>query len=74
MAAATDPERNHVLVFGEPGLFKDKLAQLIHENSAYSDEPVVMIQCKNIKPGAPELFGIATTLVCSNRSGEVASS
>uniref|UniRef100_A0A7S3UCU1 Cyclic nucleotide-binding domain-containing protein n=1 Tax=Picocystis salinarum TaxID=88271 RepID=A0A7S3UCU1_9CHLO len=57
LAAANDSERNHVLVFGEPGLFKDKLAQLIHENSVYCDEPVVMLQCKNIKPGAPELFG-----------------
>lgn len=57
VTAASDASRNHVLVFGEPGLFKDKLAQLIHENSAMLEEPVVLVQCNKIRPGAPELFG-----------------
>ncbi|MEA5464403.1 cyclic nucleotide-binding domain-containing protein [Leptothoe sp. PORK10 BA2] len=47
--------RDAVLIFGEPGLEKDNLAALIHFGSPAKKEPMIKVNCKNLR--AVDLFG-----------------
>jgi transcriptional regulator with AAA-type ATPase domain/NAD-dependent dihydropyrimidine dehydrogenase PreA subunit len=49
-----------VLIFGEPGLEKDNMAALIHFGSdQYRKEPMIKVNCANLKGSGAELFGRA---------------
>ncbi len=47
--------RPPVLIFGEPGLNKDNLAALIHFGSANKAQPMIQVNCENLR--SQDLFG-----------------
>lgn len=51
MQAARDPLRGPVLVFGEPGLFKDNFAALVHFGSKSRGGPLVQASGGEIAAG-----------------------
>ncbi|KAK9840246.1 hypothetical protein WJX74_006102 [Apatococcus lobatus] len=55
--ASQDPARQHVLIFGEPGLEKDTIASLIHFGSPARREAMVRLDCARPDGGLAELFG-----------------
>lgn len=59
VAAARDPKRKPVLVFGEPGLMKDNVAALVHFGSKARQGVLVQIDCatKSGESLLAELFG-----------------
>ncbi|MGC1528059.1 MAG: cyclic nucleotide-binding domain-containing protein, partial [Phormidesmis sp.] len=51
--------RQPVIIFGEPGLNKDNLAALIHFGSANKAEPMIRVNCENLR--SQDLFGRGQT-------------
>ncbi|MGB7086540.1 MAG: cyclic nucleotide-binding domain-containing protein [Phormidesmis sp.] len=47
--------RSPVLIFGEPGLEKDNLAALIHFGSGNKAQPMIQVNCENLR--SQDLFG-----------------
>ena len=54
-AEAVKGRRQPVLIFGEPGLNKDNLAALIHFGSTNKSQPMIQVNCENLR--AQDLFG-----------------
>ena len=50
-----EKRRPPVLIFGEPGLNKDNLAALIHFGSANKKQPMIQVNCENLR--SQDLFG-----------------
>jgi transcriptional regulator with AAA-type ATPase domain len=46
LAAARDPNRKPVKIFGEPGLEKDNIAALLHFGSADRNKPMVKVRAR----------------------------
>ncbi|KAL6765626.1 sigma-54 interaction domain family [Haematococcus lacustris] len=57
VAAARDPRRAPLLVFGEPGVGKCNLAALVHYGSAARNTPLVRLSCERLDSQGAELFG-----------------
>eukprot|EP00887_Chlorella_sp_A99_P003164 scaffold9.g3164.t1 len=55
--AARDKTRRPVLIVGEPGLEKDRIAALIHHSCPQHKEPIVQVECERLDERASELFG-----------------
>ncbi|EDX85164.1 Sigma-54 interaction domain family [Synechococcus sp. PCC 7335] len=54
-SSTTEERRPPVLIFGEPGLNKDNLAALIHFGSANKKQPMIQVNCENLR--SQDLFG-----------------
>eukprot|EP00882_Tetradesmus_deserticola_P011080 GHRQ01011715.1.p1 GENE.GHRQ01011715.1~~GHRQ01011715.1.p1 ORF type:complete len:603 (+),score=315.83 GHRQ01011715.1:299-2107(+) len=57
VAAARDPQRKPVLVFGEPGLCKDNVATLLHFGGPDKLRVMVALDVTQMDPFMTELFG-----------------
>jgi len=57
LAAARDPARGPVFIFGEPGLNKDNVAALVHFGSADHARPMVCVDCGRLSGDGADLFG-----------------
>eukprot|EP00883_Tetradesmus_obliquus_P009178 jgi/Sobl393_1/19957/SZX72903.1 len=57
VAAARDPQRKPVLVFGEPGLCKDNVATLLHFGGPDKFRVMVQLDVTQMDPFMTELFG-----------------
>ncbi|MFM7264797.1 MAG: sigma 54-interacting transcriptional regulator [Cyanobium sp.] len=55
--ASADPQRQPVLISGEPGLEKDNLAALIHFGSPDRRQLLVRLNCATLRSDGAELFG-----------------
>ncbi len=51
--------RQPVIIFGEPGLNKDNLAALIHFGSANKAQPMIRVNCENLR--SQDIFGRGQT-------------
>jgi DNA-binding NtrC family response regulator len=71
------PQDSTILLLGETGTGKTRLARLIHELSPRSDEPFLVVDCGSLSPSLieSELFGHvrgAFTGACRERTGKLA--
>ena len=55
--ASQDPERQPVLISGEPGLEKDNVAALIHFSSAERKQLMIRLNGALLRPDGADLFG-----------------
>lgn len=66
LAAARDPKRGPVMLFGEPGLGKANLAALVHFGSPTRNRPMVQVRGGRVG-SAPCLF-VLLSWVCRSAS------